>query len=98
MRWSHTSRPGQGCESGRSAWRNSGSLRSTNWRWHAHPSGGALMASCPLRDACSIRTGPQPDAMDLEREAGRASAGSDAAWQANAFIAFWLGEDDHEPN
>jgi hypothetical protein len=56
------------------------------------------MASCPLRDACSIRTGPQPDAMDLEREAGRASAGSDAAWQANAFIAFWLGEDDHEPN
>jgi hypothetical protein len=31
-------------------------------------------------------------------EAGRASAGSQAAWQANAFISFWLGEDDHEPN
>jgi hypothetical protein len=62
------------------------------------PLGLSTHTSCPLRDVCAIRTAPQRSAMDPAPEAGRASAGSQAAWQANAFISFWLGDDDHAPN
>jgi hypothetical protein len=92
MRWNAATRPGQGCEDGRSAWTSASSLRSKRWRWHARPSGGLLIRSCPLADVCVARANPRPGAMDLGPEAGRANAGSDAAWPASdTFSGLWLG-------
>jgi len=95
MRWNAAIRPGQGYEDGRSAWTSVGSLRSKRWRWHARPSGGLLIRSCPLADVCAARTRRWPGATDLDPGAGRASVGSHTARPASGPLSgLWLGCDD----
>jgi hypothetical protein len=98
MRWNLSTRPGQRFRHGLSSWTSARSPHSASWRWHAHPSGGLLIRSCPLADVCAAWTSPLPDAFGLGLEAGRASAGSQATRLAgDAFAMLWFVDDDRDP-